>query len=65
MFNRLMAEKLGFKTKLYPYFDEETKKSNFKNFQNYLKKLKKDSIVFMQPINHNPTGIWMEENEWD
>lgn len=47
MFNRLMAEKLGFKTKLYPYFDEETKKSNFKNFQNYLKKLKKDSIVFM------------------
>lgn len=62
--NRINAELMNFKTELYPYYDQTSKKINLESFENFLRELDRGSIVFMQPINHNPTGAYLELPQW-
>lgn len=51
--------------KSYPYYDKDTKTLDFKNLQTFLHHLPDNSVINLQLCNHNPTGLDLNEQQWD
>lgn len=60
-----IAEGLGLKTRLYPYFDAQTRGVKFDEMLAALDKLGPDDIVLLHGCCHNPTGANLTRDQWD
>ena len=55
----------GFVVKKYPYYDYHYGDLAFEPLIDYINKLKRHSIILMQPCCHNPTGVNLNHEQWD
>lgn len=60
-----MAEWNGYKSELYPFYNNETHQIEFQKMKDFLEKLEDGSCVVMQPTCQNPTGAWMDISQWE
>ena len=63
--HRALFEGAGFAVKEYPYYDPKTHGLNFDGMLGALKKLPAGSIVVLHSCCHNPTGVDLNENNWN
>ncbi|MBK5944956.1 aromatic amino acid aminotransferase [Rhodobacter veldkampii DSM 11550] len=55
---------LGMKTRLYRYFDADTRGVNFAGMMDDLKEVKAGDVVLLHGCCHNPTGANLNLTEW-
>jgi aromatic-amino-acid transaminase len=53
----------GFKTTTYPYWNKDTKSVDFDGMVKALEAAEPGSIVILQPVCHNPTGVDLDEKQ--
>jgi len=63
--HRALFEGAGFAVKEYPYYDPKTHGLNFEGMLGALKKLPAGSIVVLHSCCHNPTGVDLNEKNWN
>lgn len=62
--HRAIFEGAGFKVNTYPYFDDATRGVDFDGMLATLNTLGKNSIVLLHPCCHNPTGVDLDQQQW-
>lgn len=62
--HRAIFEGAGFKVHAYPYFDPASRGLDFEGMLATLHTLAPDSIVLLHPCCHNPTGVDLDQNQW-
>lgn len=55
---------VGIEVEAYPYYDSTTHGLQFSGFCDFLKKLPPQSLVMLQVVCHNPTGIDPTKDQW-
>lgn len=63
--HRSIFEGAGFEVGTYPYYDASTVGVKFDEMIQFFKSLEKNSIVLLHPCCHNPTGVDLNEAQWD
>lgn len=58
-----LFQRAGFKTKTYPYWNSATKSVDFDGMVKALEAAEPGSIVILQPVCHNPTGVDLDEKQ--
>ena len=56
-----LFQRAGFKTATYPYWDRANRSVDFAGMLNALDAAEAGSIVVLQPVCHNPTGVDLDE----
>jgi aromatic-amino-acid transaminase len=62
--HRAIFEGAGFKVNTYPYFDPATRGLDFDGMLATLQTLPANSIVLLHPCCHNPTGVDLNQAQW-
>ncbi|MBA1196630.1 aspartate/tyrosine/aromatic aminotransferase [Pseudomonas plecoglossicida] len=62
--HRAIFEGAGFKVNTYPYFDTTTRGVDFAGMLAALQTLPANSVVLLHPCCHNPTGVDLDQNQW-
>ena len=62
--HRAIFEGAGFKVHTYPYFDQATRGLDFAGMLATLQGLAPNSIVLLHPCCHNPTGVDLDQQQW-
>ncbi|MGH8487170.1 MAG: aromatic amino acid transaminase, partial [Pseudomonas sp.] len=62
--HRAIFEGAGFKVHTYPYFDPNTRGLDFDGMLATLQGLPANSIVLLHPCCHNPTGVDLNQAQW-
>ena len=55
----------GFETSTYPYYNPETNMLNFEGMMAALRQLPAKAIILLHPCCHNPTGVDLNNQQWD
>jgi aromatic-amino-acid transaminase len=58
-----LFQRAGFKTTTYPYWDRARRSVDFDGMVKALKAAEAGSIVVLQPVCHNPTGVDLSEQQ--
>ncbi|WP_445504626.1 amino acid aminotransferase [Microvirga sp. G4-2] len=58
-----LFQRAGFKTTTYPYWNRATKSVDFDGMVKALEAADSGSIVILQPVCHNPTGVDLDEKQ--
>lgn len=58
-----LFQRAGFKTTTYPYWDRTNRSVNFDGMVKALEAAENGSIVILQPVCHNPTGVDLNEQQ--
>lgn len=58
-----LFQRAGFKTTTYPYWNSATKSVDFDGMVEALEAAESGSIVILQPVCHNPTGVDLDEKQ--
>lgn len=58
-----LFQRAGFKTTTYPYWNRATKSVDFDGMVKALEAADSGSIVILQPVCHNPTGVDLDESQ--
>ncbi|WP_244470499.1 aromatic amino acid transaminase [Microvirga vignae] len=58
-----LFQRAGFKTTTYPYWDRSTKSVDFDGMVKALEAADSGSIVILQPVCHNPTGVDLDDKQ--
>jgi aromatic-amino-acid transaminase len=58
-----LFQRAGFKTTTYPYWDRANKSVDFDGMVKALEAAEAGSIVILQPVCHNPTGVDLSEQQ--
>lgn len=58
-----LFQRAGFKTTTYPYWNKATKSVDFDGMVKALEAAESGSIVIVQPVCHNPTGVDLDEKQ--
>jgi aromatic-amino-acid transaminase len=58
-----LFQRAGFKTTTYPYWDARNRSVNFNGMVKALEAAEAGSIVVLQPVCHNPTGVDLDEKQ--
>ena len=62
--HRAIFEGAGFKVHAYPYFDPASRGLDFEGMLATLHTLAANSIVLLHPCCHNPTGVDLDQGQW-
>ncbi|MGE7989890.1 aromatic amino acid transaminase [Pseudomonas sp. NPDC089554] len=62
--HRAIFEGAGFKVHTYPYFDQASRGLDFAGMLAALQGLPKQAIVLLHPCCHNPTGVDLDQSQW-
>lgn len=62
--HRAIFEGAGFKVHAYPYFDPASRGLDFEGMLATLHTLAPGSIVLLHPCCHNPTGVDLDQSQW-
>ncbi|MHC6225405.1 amino acid aminotransferase [Pseudomonas sp. X10] len=62
--HRAIFEGAGFKVHTYPYFDTASRGLDFTGMLATLQGLAANSIVLLHPCCHNPTGVDLDQGQW-
>jgi len=62
--HRQLFEAAGFTVKSYPYYDPKTHGLDFEGMRSALEKLPAGSIVVLHACCHNPTGVDLDQRQW-
>ncbi|WP_028694209.1 amino acid aminotransferase [Pseudomonas cremoricolorata] len=62
--HRAIFEGAGFTVNSYPYFDQASRGLDFPGMLAALQNLAPQSIVLLHPCCHNPTGVDLDEQQW-
>ena len=62
--HRAIFEGAGFKVHAYPYFDPASRGLDFEGMLATLHSLAPGSIVLLHPCCHNPTGVDLDQDQW-
>ncbi|VVP85121.1 Aromatic-amino-acid aminotransferase [Pseudomonas fluorescens] len=62
--HRAIFEGAGFKVHTYPYFDPASRGLDFEGMLATLHTLAANSIVLLHPCCHNPTGVDLDQSQW-
>ncbi|MDO7911579.1 amino acid aminotransferase [Pseudomonas sp. 22-AL-CL-001] len=62
--HRAIFEGAGFTVNTYPYFDPATRGLDFDGMLSTLRQLPARSIVLLHPCCHNPTGVDLDQAQW-
>ncbi|MFR0673271.1 aromatic amino acid transaminase [Enterobacterales bacterium AW_CKDN230030176-1A_HGKHYDSX7] len=62
--HRAIFEGAGFTVNTYPYFDPATRGLDFDGMLSTLRQLPAQSIVLLHPCCHNPTGVDLDQAQW-
>jgi aromatic-amino-acid transaminase len=63
--HRALFESAGFVVKDYPYYDGKTQSVDFAAMKATLSNLAPKSVVLLHACCHNPTGVDLDEGQWD
>lgn len=63
--HRGIFESAGFNVKTYPYYDNKSRGVNFESLLHTFSLMNKGDIVVLHACCHNPTGVDLNDNEWD
>jgi aromatic-amino-acid transaminase len=58
-----LFQRAGFKTTTYPYWDRANRSVDFDGMVKALEAAENGSIVVLQPVCHNPTGVDLDERQ--
>jgi aromatic-amino-acid transaminase len=58
-----LFHRAGFKTTTYPYWDAKNRSVNFDGMMKAIEAAEAGSIVVLQPVCHNPTGVDLDEKQ--
>lgn len=58
-----LFQRAGFKTTTYPYWDAKNRSVDFDGMVKALEAAESGSIVILQPVCHNPTGVDLDEKQ--
>ena len=58
-----LFQRAGFKTTTYPYWDRANRSVDFNGMVEALQAAEAGSIVVLQPVCHNPTGVDLDEQQ--
>jgi aromatic-amino-acid transaminase len=58
-----LFQRAGFKTTTYPYWDRTNRSVDFDGMVKALEAAENGSIVVLQPVCHNPTGVDLDERQ--
>jgi aromatic-amino-acid transaminase len=58
-----LFQRAGFRTTTYPYWNSATKSVDFDGMVKALETAESGSIVVLQPVCHNPTGVDLDEKQ--
>ena len=62
--HKTITTKVGFKQENYRYYNPKTKSLDFVGMQEDLDKAPNDSIVVLHVCAHNPTGVDLNNEQW-
>ncbi|MBJ9975869.1 aspartate/tyrosine/aromatic aminotransferase [Pseudomonas sp. S75] len=62
--HRAIFEGAGFQVHTYPYFDQASRGLDFPGMLAALQALPEHSIVLLHPCCHNPTGVDLDQSQW-
>jgi len=58
-----LFQRAGFKTATYPYWDAKNRSVNFDGMVKAIEAAEAGSIIVLQPVCHNPTGVDLDERQ--
>ncbi|SCZ02530.1 aromatic amino acid transaminase [Microvirga guangxiensis] len=58
-----LFQRAGFKTATYPYWDAKNRSVNFDGMVKAIEAAESGSIIILQPVCHNPTGVDLDEKQ--
>lgn len=58
-----LFQRAGFKTGTYPYWDAKNRAVNFDGMVKAIEAAESGSIIILQPVCHNPTGVDLDEKQ--
>jgi len=58
-----LFQRAGFKTTTYPYWDAKNRSVNFDGMVKAIEAAEAGSIIVLQPVCHNPTGVDLDEKQ--